>query len=148
MHNATTDFFVRLHGEDYGIIIDIVAGLDHGRLWQGTPEGVSLANLCCHVVEMERFWIDWGFAGVAFERDRNREFTRHGDLSSSELVSLLEERRDRTRQQVAACTSEAWQVEREFHGDRFTGSSILLRHIHHLGLHRGHMQAHDRWLGA
>jgi hypothetical protein len=99
------------------------------------------------VIEMESFWIDHGFAGKPFEQERNRSYAFvRTDLIGQALLASLEERRTKTNETIKQCTAAAWAAERTFHGDRFTGATILLWHVHHVGLHRGHIQAHDRWL--
>ena len=146
MRNMLTDFFNRLHSEDYSGFVQDVWTIDESQLWQPTPDGVSVANLLCHVLEMERFWIDWGFNGRSYDRNRDAEFTRFRDVTREELIAQLEQRRDKTQQVIAECDQASWDARRIFHGDEFTGATILQWHIHHLGLHRGHVQAHCRWL--
>ena len=146
MDNPTTQFFLQLHAQDFNAISAAVEGLTQSQLWQATPEDVSVGNLTCHVIEMERFWIDWGFANQPFERDREFEFARHSDLAAAELIANLQARRQRTVDQIAACSQEQWDTVRTFHSDPFTGETILHWRIHHVGLHRGHIQAHARWL--
>lgn len=146
MRNAIIDYFLRLHGEDYAFFIDLCGRMPAELIWHDVPDGVPVANILCHVAEMERFWIDSGLCGLEFDRDRQNEFTRRGDLSPEELARRLSDRRDLTRSRIDGLTAEQWETQRQFHGDTFTGAGILAWHLHHLGLHRGHVQVHERWL--
>ncbi|PCJ61908.1 MAG: hypothetical protein COA79_06330 [Planctomycetota bacterium] len=146
MNIELRDFFIRLYNQDYEIIKDCCHQLNENELWRKTPEGVSLANLICHVCEMESFWIDVGLCCEEKNRDRQMEFDRDKDLNKNELIERIEKRNLKTLNQINDISDEKFNDCRSFHGDEFTGQGILLWHIHHLGLHRGHIQAHSRWL--
>ncbi|NRA38890.1 MAG: DUF664 domain-containing protein [Planctomycetes bacterium] len=146
MDNELKDFFLRLYVEDYTTIKNSINDLSVDQLWKATAQGVSVANIICHTCEMEAFWIDWGLCGHEFDRDRQLEFDRNRDISLVDLVQRIDQRMMKTQNSIAGIDEQQWVESREFHGDTFTGKGILLWHIHHLGLHRGHVQAHVRWL--
>ena len=146
MNNEIVSYFLRLHAEDFAGMVADLQSLGAEQLWHKTPEGTSVANLLCHVCEMEQFWIEWGLCNMPYDRDRQLEFDRKQDLDAQQLAERLQVRCDRTQELVSECSEENWSREREFHGDTFTGAGILVWHTRHLGLHRGHVQAHCRWL--
>ncbi len=148
MDNEITQYFIRLHREDYELIKKAIEPLSDEQIWNANPEGVSVGNMICHTCEMEQFWIDWGLCGEPFDRDRQIEFDRHADLSKAALIKRLDERCAATEAAVNNLSEEQWLAEREFHGDPFTGAGILVWHVRHVGLHRGHIQAHCRWQTA
>lgn len=146
MSKATKDLFIRLYKQDYVIIKNCCEDLNDEDLWRETPEGVSIANLICHVCEMETFWIDGGLCGDEIDRDRQKEFDRKSDLNKEELIKRINDRNQTTINRINDVKEDDMMKSRIFHGDDFTGEGILFWHIHHLGLHRGHIQAHTRWL--
>ncbi len=144
--NEAIEFFLRLHQQDFQIIRDCCGRLSESQVWEEVPEGVPVANIICHVCEMEGFWIDHGLCDHVFERDRQVEFERRGDLSKKQLIERLDNREKKTINAIAVLPEQDWLQERVFHGDKFTGLGILVWHTRHVGLHRGHIQAHTRWL--
>jgi uncharacterized damage-inducible protein DinB len=146
MRNEIIDYFLKLHAGDYSFFAYLCDKLSHERLWQEVPDGVPIANILCHVAEMETFWIDRGLCGLEFERDRQIEFDRRGDLSPQELADRLATRCGLTEKRLEELTDDQWTAEREFHGSPFTGQGILTWHVRHVGLHRGHVQSHARWV--
>ena len=146
MKDEQIGFFLELHADDYTSIQTSVKQLSHEQVWQPNPQAVSVANLVCHTCEMEGFWIDQGLCGDDLDRDRQIEFDRHADLSLEELLQRLQTRLERTQTRVKNLSDEDYTRVRQFHGDTFTGAGILTWHSHHVGLHRGHIQTHVRWL--
>jgi uncharacterized damage-inducible protein DinB len=129
--------FLRNHRDDYNYFIRTARETSAERLWQRALGKNSIANLLCHVAEMEQFWIDGGLGGQAFDRQREKEFERQNDLTNTELVDRLQARCQLTQALVAGTTPENLERRRFFHGDEMTGAGILLWHTRHLGLHRG-----------
>lgn len=146
MRNEVIDYFLHLHGEDHAFLNELCGKMTHHQIWQELPESVPIGSLLSHVAEMERFWIDWGLCGTPYDRDRQAEFDRRGDRGPAELAAVLSERRAATVAQLEHLTDAQWTVARQFHGHTFTGAGILTWHLRHLSLHRGHVQAHERWL--
>lgn len=138
-------FFLRLHAEDYASMVHSCRQLSLDQIWTPNPEAVSVANLVCHVCEMETFWIDQGLCGDDLDRDRQFEFDRNDRLSVDALCERMSDRCERTQDRVRNLSDDDYQRERQFHGDPFTGAGILTWHMHHLGLHRGHVQTQVRW---
>jgi len=146
MAKGLVEVFVELHAADHGWLIGVCGRLTRQELWRDMPGGVSVANLLCHIVEMERFWIDWGLCGESFVRDRQLEFDRRGDLSGEEIARSLTARRVRTQAKVLVVSESELKRPREFHGDVLTGAGILGWHLRHLATHRGQAISHERWL--
>jgi uncharacterized damage-inducible protein DinB len=140
-----TLYFLRLHQEHFDLLGDLLGNISGSALWAANPEGVSIGHLIGHVCEMEQFWIDWGLCGEPYERDSQHEFDRPAEMTAAALLQRLRQRCARTQQRLNALSDEQWTDKRLFHGDRFTGAGILLWHLQHLALHRGHIEAHKRW---
>ena len=129
--------FLAAHKTDYSFFINAANELTSEQLWDRQLGNNSIANLLCHIAEMERFWIDSGLFGEHIEREREIEFSRTADLTPKQLVSRLTERCDLTQTKVADVTLENLERPRPFHGDEMTGAGILMWHTRHLGLHQG-----------
>ena len=145
MKDEQIRYFLELHQEDFQAMMQAIKPLHFEQLWQPNPDAVSIANLLCHICEMEGFWIDHGLCGDAIDRDRQYEFDRQSDLSLDELLQRMQARMQRTQERVTNLSDDDYIRVRQFHGDTFTGCGILTWHSHHLGLHRGHIQTQVRW---
>jgi len=146
MGKGLVEVFLELHAADYADLLAICNRLSHEEIWRAVPGGVPIANLMCHIAEMERFWIDWGLCGEEFQRERQVEFDRRGDLSPGEIAARLAERCAATEARVRRLHERELTPARDFHGDTLTGEAILACHLRHVGTHRGQILSHERWL--
>lgn len=144
MEYNETKLFLQLHAEDFAFFSAVCNHLTNEQLWQEQAGGVPIANIICHTCEMEGFWIDWGLCGHEFERSRQIEFDRRNDLTGPDLIRRLQQRKEQTAQNIVNLSREQWEKERIFHGDMFTGATILAWHLRHLGMHRGQVQILER----
>lgn len=136
--------FLRLHKTDFDYFQKLCSRISYEAFWMEPQQGNSMANILYHIIEMESFWIDWGFNDMPFDRNRQQAFDRKKDVAPLEMSDLLQERFEKTQQIVLECSAETWKIKKKFHGDYMDKESMLHWHIHHLGIHFGHLQILER----
>jgi Protein of unknown function (DUF1572) len=115
--------------------------LDDVQVWQRPhPQSNAIGNLVLHVRGSLRRWVFGGIGGQASEGERQAEFDARGDLTRSELSSLLRE----TVEQSCGII-ERMPVERVLEAKRIqdTDTSVayaVVSAVAHLGLHVGQIQ--------
>ncbi|WP_432558298.1 DinB family protein [Granulicoccus sp. GXG6511] len=130
-----------------GVIADKVAGLPGDQLQESrVPSGWSPAGLVNHLVNVERRWLDWGFAGEDLGDPWRDQATRRSwvapRLTGAGLRTLLEERGRATRELVERHDlTETARV-----GGRFSDPAeapdlqgILLHLVQEYARHAGHL---------
>lgn len=145
MELSLTASFLYTHKVDFDYFKSLCHKFDFEQFWKEIPSGNSMANILCHIVEMEAFWMDWGFDDKPFDRNRQIAFDRKRDLEPAQMVDLLELRFAKTQKIVASCSAEALKKRKIFHGDDMDKESMLNWHIHHLGLHLGQLQMLEKF---
>ena len=138
------EIFLKLYNDDHDFFASVCERMSADSIWMEPKEGVSIANILCHIAEMEKFWIDQGLFDETYDRDRQTEFSRRKDLAPEKILERLTKRRELTLNKLKEITEDNLHKTREFHGDTMVGWDILMWHVHHLGLHRGHIQILER----
>ncbi len=137
-----------------GQVLDLIAGLPSEALnWrplEGTEEHAtnSMAVLAAHVAGAEHFWIGEGVGRLSPSRDRDAEFAMQAG-SAAELVDLLEQIGEETRQVFSSLSDTDLDGTREARGRTIPVRWCILHVIDHTALHLGHMQlTYQLWMGG
>ena len=108
------------------------------RIWtRPQPDMVSLGNLICHVAGSMRDWLENGLGQGAWQRDRQREFIREGDLDRQALIQHLDDTRRHCDSFLAQIDAAAWDQSRPFRDKSFAVREIVLCQLEHAAYHAG-----------
>ena len=146
-----TDTLRQLFARDLNRLIqELEAYRDEKRLWH-VENGItnSAGNLCLHLVGNLTTYISSTLGGVAYTRDREREFSLK-NVRRAELIRQLETTRDEVAQALRGISAGALQAEYpRLVFDAPTSTEYMLVHLAtHLGYHLGQVNYQRRLLDA
>ncbi|MFQ5789991.1 MAG: DinB family protein [Acidobacteriota bacterium] len=128
----------RLFSESLPRVKKCLSQLTEEEIWhRPNPETVSAGNLVLHLCGNVRQWIVSGLGGAPDIRERSREFSELGPISSSQLVERLESTLAEARSVLKSVDPEHLLEERTVQGFRETGLSILVHVVEHFSYHVG-----------
>ena len=129
---------------------EVEAYPDEASLWRVLPGTTNPGgNLVLHLAGNLRFFLGAQLGGIAYTRDRDREFSARG-LSRKALLAEL----DGAVQAVEAALGalDADILDREFPvlmgGRRLSVHQMLITLVSHLGYHLGQVNYHRRAVAA
>src|SRR5262245_26879893 len=86
------DFSAKKLQQLFSRIQECVRKLNEGQIWaRGSENENAVGNLVLHLTGNVRQWIVSGIGGAPDVRVRDREFSTHGGIPSSELLGRLEQ---------------------------------------------------------
>ena len=116
----------------------ILAEFPEEKLWiRPKPDMVSLGNLACHLAGSMRDWFENGAAQGNWNRQRQYEFDRQGDLNRQQLLSHLDQTRQHCDQWLSSIDAQQWNQTVRFRDQDFSWCEILLRQVEHVAYHVG-----------
>ena len=139
-----------LRGQVRDMIADLPGEALNWRPLEGPGEHVtnSLAVLATHIAGAEHFWTAEVVGGRPPSRHRPAEFETRA-ASASELVSLLEQVGEETREVFSTLSATDLDGTREARGRVIPVRWCILHVIDHSALHLGHMQlTYQLWMGG
>lgn len=143
-----------LRGQVRELIADLPAEALNWRPIEGSIEGTgddatnSLAVLAAHVAGAEHFWIGEVVGNHPTTRNRDAEFATQAS-DAVQLVRLLEQTGEETRQVLSTLAEAELQSTREARGRTLPVRWCILHVIDHTALHLGHMQlTYQLWMGG
>jgi uncharacterized damage-inducible protein DinB len=139
-----------LRGQVRDLIADLPAEALNWRPLDGSEEHAtnSLAVLAAHIAGAERFWIGEGVGNLPPSRHRDAEFETRA-ANAAELVDLLEQIAEETRQVCSTMSEAELDGTREMRGRSVPVRWCILHVIDHTALHLGHMQlTYQLWMGG
>ena len=132
------------------LILELEAYRDEKRLWH-VERGItnSAGNLSLHLIGNLTTYISATLGGVAYKRDRDREFSLKS-MPRAELIRQIETTRDEVEQALRGISESALQAEYPLLVfDAPTSTEYFLMHLAtHLAYHLGQVNYHRRLLDA
>ncbi len=118
------------------------------NLWR--KEGAianTAGNLCLHLIGNLRHFIGLHIGQVAYERDRDGEFS-NTDIPREEMIAAIEDTKKIVSQAIHSLSEQDLQKDYpiEFNNDLPTIGYILISMQSHLGYHLGQINYHRRLL--
>ena len=98
---------------------------------------VSLGNLICHVAGSMRDWFENGLGQGGWNRDRQQEFVRSGDMTRAEILDQLNAMRVHCDSFLEQVCAENWNDERTFRDKKYPVRDILWHQVEHVAYHAG-----------
>ena len=129
---------------------EILSYHDEARIWHTAP-GIanSAGNLCLHLIGNLTTYISSTLGGVAYTRDRDREFSEK-NVPRTELIRQLEDTREAVARALRGIPAEALPAEYPllvFEAPMST-EYFLVHLASHLAYHLGQVNYHRRLLDA
>ncbi|GAB2871410.1 DinB family protein [Hymenobacter ruber] len=121
---------------------------DEHRIWHVEQSVANSAgNLCLHLVGNLTTYISAELGGVAYTRDRDREFSQKG-LPRTELIRQIEKTRAEVDQALSRLPASALAAEYplQVFEARTTTEYFLIHLATHLAYHLGQINYHRRLL--
>lgn len=97
----------------------------------------SVGNLVLHVCGSTRHFLGRGVGGSDYRRDRPAEFALKGPIPRGDLLRTLEETVAEAERVLAALDPSGLLEVRDRAGEPQTVLALLLRTVHHWGVHAG-----------
>ncbi len=108
------------------------------KIWERPgPDMVSLGNLICHVAGSMRDWFENGLGQGHWNRDRQNEFDRSGDLTRAEILDELNETRQHCDSFLQEVNADNWNDERHFRNKSYLVREVLWHQVEHVAYHAG-----------
>ncbi len=128
----------RLFDESWPRLKKCLAQLSEDEIWyRPNHRTVSVGNLVLHLNGNVRQWILSGLAGAPDTRNRPREFSEPGPISTERLLQPLEATLAEVRQVLADLPPTALLARRPVQTFEETGLAILIHVVEHFSYHVG-----------
>lgn len=125
-------------GLNYPRIKTCLESLSETEVWLKPNENSnSIANLILHLCGNITQYVISGLGGLADNRERSLEFTRHGGLNISELNSLLKKTSDNSIEIINTLGIEDLLKIYSVQGSDISGIAILIHVTEHFSYHTG-----------
>ena len=129
---------IRLFDESVPRIKKCIGLLTEDEIWyRPNAETVSAGNLVLHLCGNVRQWICTGLGRQADHRERSKEFTETGPISTAELLERLETMMRDAKAVIDALDPATLIEKRPVQGYTESGISILVHVVEHFSYHTG-----------
>lgn len=128
----------RLYDESLPRLRKCLAHLSEDEVWfRPNSETVSVGNLVLHLCGNVRQWIISGLDGKPDNRERSKEFSEPGPISTAQLLKRLDETMTEVRTVLTELDPTTLMDKRTVQGFKETGISILVHVVEHFSYHVG-----------